>query len=104
MISKSISELEDDRKTTTISRIFPDPRLTLSRRLREPRLLQIQHWRLDIRVTTFWMEFTASAQPAEILYLQGSAGIKTWINPQPSNPQVELEVEVSRLFLISYEE
>ena len=45
----------------------------------------------------------SQAKTAEIFYWQGFARIDMWINPQVSNPQVGLKVEVSRLSLIGYE-
>ena len=42
-------------------------------------------------------------KPSEIFYRQGFAGIRMWINPQVTNPQVALKVEVSRLCLIGHE-
>ena len=45
----------------------------------------------------------SKAKTAEIFYRQGFARIEVWINPQVTNPQVGLEVEVSRLCLIGHE-
>lgn len=49
----------------------------------------------------FWA--FSKAKSAEIFYWQGFPRIGVWINPQVSNPQVALEVEVSRLCLIGHE-
>ena len=44
----------------------------------------------------------SKAKSAEIFYWQGFARFEVWINPQVINPQVGLEVEVTRLSLISH--
>ncbi len=45
----------------------------------------------------------SKAKPAEIFYWQGFAEIGMWINPQVTNPQVGLKVEVFCLCLIGHE-